>query len=277
MNRYSIFKLLFFVGLCALISACAAYDYSLKADRIAYGAKLSKEKITAGQFNLLTYSRIKDEDKILNIYIEGDGHAFNNHGFISYNPTPHNPVALRLASVDESSNVLYIARPYQYVDINADYSKINKYWTSHRYSDEVISSIDMAINQYCSKYNIKQVKLIGFSGGGTIAALLAARRHDVQKLVTVAGNLNTKLHSQIHEVAELHGSLNPIDSVAALKNIRQTHYAGFKDKIVPKQIAETFIDALDTSEDIARIVIVKDNTHSKGWLEFWRRKEGHHE
>ena len=53
----------------------------------------------------------------LHVYLEGDGQAFvSQGGYASSDPTPRNPLALRLAIQDNSANaVVYLARPCQYV------------------------------------------------------------------------------------------------------------------------------------------------------------------
>ncbi|MDD7312777.1 MAG: alpha/beta hydrolase, partial [bacterium] len=49
------------------------------------------------------------------IYIEGDGHAFNAHGQPTGNPTPKGTLVRELAFGDNHENVIYLARPCQYV------------------------------------------------------------------------------------------------------------------------------------------------------------------
>ncbi len=48
------------------------------------------------------------------VYIEGDGRAYVNRRTPSNDPTPGNPMALRLALADPSLRVLYLGRPCQY-------------------------------------------------------------------------------------------------------------------------------------------------------------------
>jgi hypothetical protein len=45
-----------------------------------------------------------------------------------------------------------------------------------------------------------------------VASLVAARRHDVVRLVTVAGNLDHLAWTTLHGVSPLTGSLNPADA-----------------------------------------------------------------
>ena len=50
----------------------------------------------------------------VHVYIEGDGYAWATTTDPSDDPTPINPLALRLAAVDDAPNVLYLARPCQF-------------------------------------------------------------------------------------------------------------------------------------------------------------------
>ncbi|MEX2353586.1 MAG: alpha/beta hydrolase, partial [Gammaproteobacteria bacterium] len=49
------------------------------------------------------------------VYIEGDGRAYVSRHRVSADPVPRNPLAFRLAVVDPSPAVIYIARPCQFV------------------------------------------------------------------------------------------------------------------------------------------------------------------
>lgn len=49
------------------------------------------------------------------IYIEGDGYAFDVRGRATSDPTPRGTLMRELAFGDDSPNVMYLARPCQYV------------------------------------------------------------------------------------------------------------------------------------------------------------------
>ncbi|EKF7417556.1 TPA: hypothetical protein MXR76_002021 [Pseudomonas aeruginosa] len=80
----------------------------------------------------------------------------------------------------------YIARPCQYVRNNHCSYKI---WTDRRFSDEAVESISTALDKIKLKMGASHVELVGHSGGGAIALLLAARRYDVTSVHALAGNL----------------------------------------------------------------------------------------
>jgi pimeloyl-ACP methyl ester carboxylesterase len=54
-----------------------------------------------------------------------------------------------------------------------------------------------------------RLTLVGYSGGGTIAVLLAARRSDVAEVITVAANLDVGYWTQRDGLSPLTGSLDP--------------------------------------------------------------------
>lgn len=173
----------------------------------------------------------------VHVYIEGDGLAWLTPSRISANPTPIDPLALKLAAQDPYRFKVYLGRPGQYGDgPHCD----NRYWTSHRFNREIVARYQVVLNDIKSRYDVKSFTLIGYSGGGAIAALLAAQRDDVAMLMTVAGNLDTRFWTQWHHLSPLDGSLNPADFAAALSHVPQFHLVGEKDRIVGLPVFESF-------------------------------------
>lgn len=82
----------------------------------AIKAGFTKEYVKADIFSLTTYYRFIEGFETIRIYIEGDGRAWESKTKLSMNPTPSNPVALKLAIVDPLKSVAYIARPGQFQD-----------------------------------------------------------------------------------------------------------------------------------------------------------------
>ncbi len=233
-----------------------------QADSYALAGSLMQEKITTGQFILTTYHRFDgvDKNKDLTVYIEGDGMAWLSRDQLSTNPTPLYPVALELASLDKSASVLYIARPCQYLWPKITIRSCNSnYWNNKRGSEEVIVSINQAISIIKDRQGMSSITLIGYSGGGGIAALIASRRDDVKKLITVAGNLNYQLFTKIHNLTPMSGSIDPITVAKQIKSTPQLHYVGGDDRIVPQQIASSFSN---------KVEVIAGVTHTS-WAEKW--------
>ena len=223
------------------------------ADTVAQSGNLVQQKIATDDFLLTTYQRFDAtaDNKQMVVYIEGDGMAWISRDQLSSNPTPVQPIALKLASIDTNANVLYVARPCQYLWPQKMNRCSSRYWSDKRGSEEVISSINQAISIVKQKQNISSIRLIGYSGGGGIAALIADRRADVNEFVSVSGNLNYKLFTQTHNLSPMNGSIDPITVANQIGSIPQIHYVGADDKIIPKQIALSFSDKVKVINNVS--------------------------
>ena len=266
-------KKIFICAAIFFLYSCAASPVSrLKtADDIAFANKMAKTIVRTRNFDLTTYSRIANKEEAIVFYVEGDGLAFLGKRRISADPTPLNPMGLRLASLDHSENVVYIARPCQYLENNTNRNCSTAYWTDKRFALEVVLSINEVISHFAKDAN--KVHLVGYSGGGAIVTILSAMRDDVETLRTIAGNLNHEAVNKHHNVPPQKGSLNPINYLQKIRNIPQIHYVGEKDKIVPPFIAENVVSLINNNR-CAEVETVAKATHSEGWQDFW--KENYH-
>ena len=213
---------------------------------LAKSSGFTEVRFPTEQFTLYGQFRHGDREarKTLRIYIEGDGHAWSTRTRPSGDPTPRDPVGLRLAMADPSHDpLLYLARPCQFVTGSDLRNCSTKYWTSARLAQDVIDSLDEAINKAKTNCGAARIILVGFSGGGGAAALLAARRTDVIFLGTVAGNLDTDAWAKLHGISPLAESLNPIAVVPSLQNMPQLHLSSADDTIMPPEISERFCRA----------------------------------
>lgn len=238
------------------------------AKRIANPSFMLHRQIPADPFLITAYERVHERGKAATVYIEGDGVAWISKSTPSLNPTPRNPVSLHLASHDSSRNVIYIARPCQYSGTLSGAACDREYWTSDRFSPEVIHSMNVALNNIKGKYDIPEFNLVGFSGGGAVAALLTAERGDVASLRTVAGNLDHVLLNGMHEVSQMPHSLNPVDIAAKTADIPQHHFIGEWDEVVTPAIFDSFRAAAGSSSCI-RSSMVKRVDHEDGWVNVW--------
>jgi hypothetical protein len=261
-------KYLFLVAIF-IFSGCSIPDIQEReniATKLANSNSLEKNSIKTKSFDIRTYYK-NSSKKSLRVYIEGDGFAWVNSHTISSNPTPISPVSLQLASIDDSENILYIARPCQYIKSQ----KCTKsYWTNKRFAKEVVESINQTIDM--TKNREQKIELVGFSGGGAIAVLVASMRDDVTKITTVAGNLNHKLLHQIHNVSQIPESLNPIDVVDKVSHIKQLHIVGANDHIITRDIAYSFKQKSKNRGNI-KIITAPNCTHTKGWVDYIKNRD----
>jgi predicted esterase len=228
-------------------------------------------KFSSASFLLTAYSKILEPGKELHVYIEGDGYAWVTRNRVSGDPTPRCPVALELAAQDPAPNVVYLARPCQYTPMEMNAACEEAYWTDKRFSEEVVSSMNQAIDKFVKDTQSLEVHSIGYSGGGAVAVLVAARRQDIKSLRTVAGNLDPNGLNEYHEVSPLdNASLDPMEAAGKLGSIPQYHFIGTDDSVVPGFIAEHFVER-SKNPGCARIVKVNNAGHANGWTETWPR------
>lgn len=253
-------------ALCLSSLAGCAGNPQQHADALAQPTGLKREQVYAKPFLLTAYARITRIDQAITIYIEGDGHAWRNRFTASDDPTPRRALGLSLAAADSSANVVYLARPCQFTAMADNPPCDPTYWTSKRFAPEVITAIDSAITHYASRTPGQRIHLVGYSGGGAIAIIVAAQRQDVATLRTVAGNLDHDAVNRWHEVSLMPNSLNAINVVPQVAHIPQIHFSGANDKIVPTAIAQDFV-----SKDgaCASLRIIDGLSHEGDWAAIW--------
>jgi hypothetical protein len=234
-------------------------------ERIADEQFLVMHIISAPPFSLVALSPQSSSGSVLRVYIEGDGQAWLTRSQLSSDPTPVNPLALLLMDVDAAPDKAYLARPCQYIQTSACN---HSYWSTRRFSPEVIGSMDEALTQLKTSGNYTSIELIGYSGGGTVALLLAARRNDIVSLRTIAGNLDHVWLNKHHRVSPLTGSLNPPDFTERLALVPQRHFVGENDQVVPAGVYSSYVGFFRDGRCV-RLRIVDGADHRNGWEKKW--------
>ncbi|MFK7897951.1 MAG: alpha/beta hydrolase [Myxococcota bacterium] len=210
------------------------------------------------------------------IYIEGDGHAWATRRRASSNPTPIRPVALELAIADPSGEeLIYLGRPCQYSDPVSNEACRPWLWTQARFGKESINALSSRVDDILTAAQEERpLTLVGYSGGGVIALLLAARRDDVERVVTVAAPLDVQVWSDQTGTTPLYASETPMTHLEELAKVEQLHFTGARDGQVGTAPAKSFIHALSrharTNPTAAefQLKIVPDADHSN-WPEIW--------
>ena len=228
---------------------------------------LTQYDIQTSTFNIFSLQTNLNncKNKDIKIYIEGDGLSWLSRRTISDNPTPINPISLKLMNQDKSQCKVYLARPCQYTNsMMCD----KKYWTSHRFSKEIISSYNESLDFIKKEYKNSSFTLIGYSGGGAIVTLLSATRSDIDSFVTIAGNLDIEKWTSMYNLSKLDGSLNPADYSKKLENIKQFHMIGSDDRIIPKDIFLSYFSKFDRKDKISFELFKSD--HNCCWEEYYK-------
>ena len=246
-----------FIVLSFMLGSCVSITVP---DNFAY------KEIQTRDFKIASWQKITHPQGVYKIYIEGDGAAFNAYGQPTQDPTPRGTLVRELAFGDSSDNVVYLARPCQYVT-SAICSQ--RHWTTARFAPEIMIAEHSAIKQIVGE---NPVILIGFSGGAQIAGLVVAAKTglNVKKVITVAGNLDHLAWTEYHHLPPLNESMNLENYRKPFAHLPQVHYVGSEDKVVPPSLVKEFVK----DEDL--VVVVPDATHNEGWeniyLQIWNER-----
>lgn len=264
-------SLAWLISTVTLLAACA--PGATRADletvqTLAQPVRLEARLRPAAPFVLTTRERLERPGADLTVYIEGDGFAWASPTLPSNDPTPDNPVALALAVQDPAPNLAWIARPCQYTPRQQNPTCAVYYWTHGRFAAEVVRSIDLTVTAIKAAARAERVHLVGYSGGGGIAVLVAAGRSDVASIRTLAANLDTAAFTSLHKVSPMTGSLNPASVARRVEAVPQSHWVGAADTVVPVSIVRAYLDAM-THQQCARLTVLPGLSHYQGWPAAW--------
>lgn len=245
------------------------------ADNLAQQYQWHRQIVETASLNLMVFSPTKVQNNTIQdrlfIYIEGDGQAWKSQYQASNNPTPMNAIGFGLATQHQANNAVYLARPCQYLSQAYLRNCSQALWTHGRYSEEVIAATHQAILQLKDQFGANNLVLVGYSGGGTLAAFVAAREKSVVQLITVAAPIDHSAWTQLQNVSPLSASLSIQNYVEDLAKIPQFHFTGSNDKVVPSQLTETWVARLRENLPHAQIELIElENVdHSCCWVEMW--------
>lgn len=213
------------------------------------------QEIQTRFFDIASWQKITEPKGVYKIYIEGDGYAFNAYGRPTQDPTPKGTLVRKLAFGDNSPNVIYLARPCQYIKSP---TCSQRHWTTARFAPEVINAEYEAVKNIVGN---NPVILIGFSGGAQIAGLIASAKPglNVKEIITIAGNLDHMAWTKYHNLPPLNESMNLESYSQQFKTIPQIHYVGSDDTVIPALLTKNFIG------NNANIIEVNGASHNQGW------------
>lgn len=232
-------KKLFLSGIAVLlINGCANLPQTPEG--------FNKRTVETEHFSFYTLEKENmKKGKPLRFYIEGDG-----------NPNPKKAIAMEMAQKDTHENIIYLARPCQFIENNVCENKA--IYTTARFHREILKEMEELTVYFIKKYKSPTVEFIGYDGGGTIAMLLAPKIPITTQIITVAGLLDTadKNNPNID-------ILNPMQQKDLTAYIPQIHYVGEKDTIAPKRTAERFVGRLKNPRS-AKVKTLPSLSHD-GW------------
>jgi hypothetical protein len=245
------------------LSSCAIFPET-NVEHLAASAGFKREMVRGDTFLHVAYfNQAPRGAGPLHVYLEGDGSPWIDERWISADPTPRNPLMLSLMALDNAPSV-YLGRPC-YFGLAETVPCSPRFWTSARYSDSVVTSMQAALKRILDDGHFPDVVLIGHSGGGTLAMLLAERISQTRAVVTIAGNLDTDAWTAFHHYSPLADSLNPARQPPLPRDIYQLHLIGGRDRDVTPALIRPVV-ARQNSTDLK---IIEEYDHVCCWLEMW--------
>lgn len=197
------------------------------------------------------------------IYYGGDGTPFVRPDAIASDPTPRRALTLELLA-GGSQPAVYLGRPcYHGLQDGCDPGL----WTIGRYSEAVVASMAAATERLLNESGLDHVVLVGYSGGGALALLVAERLESVRAVVTIAANLDTDAWTRLHGYSPLETSVNPAAVAGTRGDLVHLHLTGSVDDNVPPSVQQSLRETL--SAEAFRTVSGFD--HRCCWVEEWPR------
>lgn len=248
--------------LAATIGACASPQRH--AQHLARNYRLDPLVLQGTIFRHHAFAAVRGTPGLLVLFIDGDGSPWTGGGYrVASDPTSRQLVALDLAGLTPGS-VLYLGRPC-YLDSSRPAECSARLWTSERYSPEVVASMSAAAARYIAQQGFEQVLLVGYSGGATLAALMADSLPRVSGFVSIAGNLDPDSWTRLHGYLPLQGSLNPSLQPALPASLPQWYLLGGQDKNVPAAASGRYLERVAPD----RIWRFPQFDHECCWVREW--------
>ena len=254
----------FAVVLGLIITLIACTTPIGQADRIASAGGLQPLWLAGSRFHHAGYYRPQPSHTRLWVFLDGDGSPWIRQGTaIATDPTPRNPLGLRLAAATPGS-VLYLGRPC-YFAARADAACDSRQWTDGRYGRAVVDSLSEVLAGFLARHRFDSVVLVGYSGGGTLAALVAPQLPGITAVVTIAGNLDTDAWIALHGYRPLTDSLNPALAPPLPAGLRQIHLVAAKDGTVPQAAMTRYLSRVPPGQ----IWNFAEFDHVCCWVQQW--------
>ncbi len=245
----------------SLLGACSGIG---DAQQLADRYELQLQQVPGGPFLLPVLARPElARGGRLHLYIEGDGRPWLGRER-AVNPTGRGTIGLELMLADPNPSLL-LGRPC-YHQQGAPTSPCEPgLWTEARYSQVVLDALADAMQRLLAEYQPRSLVLVGFSGGGVLALLLAQQQTLPTTVITVSSNLDTAAWTEHHRHLPLTGSLNPTLEIAPGAAFRQVHLAGSRDSVVPPATTVGYRERHPAAE----YWLYEDFDHSCCWVKAW--------
>jgi hypothetical protein len=250
------------IGYCFFVMLPACTSPTARLESAGKQFNLQSLDLNAGGFKLSCFYRPgADNEKMLHVYLEGDGRPWQNGLIPAADPTTRDSVMLPLLALD-STAALYLGRPC-YNGHADDAGCEAGLWTSARYGEQVLKSMTSGLEEFMRHYAYSKLVLIGHSGGGSLAMLMSMRLPQIQRVVTLAGNYDINLWTDFHGYQRLSDSYNPAELTN--QGVSEWHFLGELDKNIPPKL---FLGLLQ-NRNHSHVEILSGVSHQLGWVNYW--------
>jgi len=246
----------------ASLTGCAG---SIDLQETTRGSGLKLQTINAKRFNLQALAPPPGSYKHLRVYIEGDGHAWATGSQPSTDPTPHSSIMVTFA-IQDRAPAAYLARPCQFVSSEGCGVAL---WTANRFSAPAINAMNSGLDELKRQFGVEVFELVGHSGGGAVALVLAGMRSDVGQVQTIAGNIDPIYWQAQKNLTPLVAPETPLQFSAKIRLIPQRHFIGLNDTVVPPAVAYSYVGKLH-GECVS--VVETSANHSTGFAQSWAQQ-----
>ena len=245
-----------------LAVSCALAPEQLDRQARDYG--FGKIRLAGLHFEHIAYEKpAAPGSDTLHIYLEGDGSPWLHRRQVAEDPTPRDPLMLKLMSMD-TAPALYLGRPC-YLGLADDPSCNPLLWTHRRYSAEVVDSMARALRNYLANQRYSRLVFAGHSGGGTLAVLMARQFPETVTVVSLAGNLDIDRWAAFHRFSMLEGSQNPAKLPPLPETVKEIHFVGENDE----NIRPEFVLPRKNSRSNVEVRIIENFDHRCCWEQLW--------
>lgn len=250
-------------SLLALVALACQAPAQRFADR-ATALGFESHAMQGSAFRHVLFSRdVSPEVRRIHVYLGGDGSPARAARHDPLDPTPGRDPTLELMATDPRPRV-FLGRPCHHEAGPCD----PVHFTLGRYGEPVVASMVAALEQFGREQRLAPAVewvLIGFSGGGTLAVLMAERLANTRAVVTLAANLDLDAWARDHDFEPLVSSLNPTARAPLPDTVLQIHLFAGRDTNVPPRFSRRFLDRQPNAIEIHHAGF----DHTCCWQEAW--------
>ncbi len=241
---------------------CACTTPAIRFHEAARTQGLKVEQLPVGAHAVdIFMQRTPAPGEALHVYLDGDGKPWLSKVRIARDPTTRERLVLDLMQQDPAPSVL-VGRPCYY---GASAGCDPLLWTNGRYGEPIVAAMTSAIGALGARWPDSPVVLIGYSGGGALAMLIAPRLPQVSAVLTLAANVDVGAWAAHHGAEPLAASLDPALLPPLPSSIRQWHFYGEDDDNVPAAAMQAAI----ARQPGAELQILPGFDHRCCWAQAW--------